>query len=81
MSVCFSNLLPNAEYSNLLIVSAFSNKHSSGKTSLPIKNSYLPIFLDDKAEILVVFFIYTEMSFISLRFVINCFDFLPNSHF
>ena len=33
------------------IVAAFSSKYS-GKTSLPVKNSYLLTFPDDKAEIL-----------------------------
>ena len=36
------------------IVAAFSNSHSSAKTSLPVKNSYLPTFPDDKAKILAV---------------------------
>ena len=54
MSVCFSNTLPNDKYSNLLIVAAFSNKSFSGKTSLPVKNSHLPIFFDDRAQILAV---------------------------
>ena len=52
MSVCFLTFLPNGEYSNLLIVAAFSSKSLSGKTSWPVKNSYLPTFPDDKAEIL-----------------------------
>ena len=51
----FSNWLPNNEYSNLLVIAAFSNKSFSGKTSLPVKNSYLMNFPDDKAEVLVVF--------------------------
>ena len=37
-----------------LILAAFSNKCSSGKTSSPIKNSQLIRFRDDKAEILAV---------------------------
>ena len=49
MSICAFYSLPNGEYSNLWISAAFS-----GKTSLPVKNSYLLIFPDDKAEILVV---------------------------
>ena len=54
MSVfCFKSLL-NAEYSNLLIVAAFSNNPFSGKTSSPIKNKYLPTFPDNKAKILAV---------------------------
>ena len=54
MSVWFFSSLLNDEYSNLLIVPAFSNKSFSGKTSLPVKLSYLPIFSDDKAKILAV---------------------------
>ena len=50
MSVCFSDSLPNGEYSNLLIVAAYSNKFSSGKTSLSVKNSHLPTFYDEEAE-------------------------------
>ena len=45
MLLCFFNLLPNGEY---------SNKSFSGKTSLPVKSSYLPTFPYDKAEILAV---------------------------
>ena len=52
MSVCFFSSLPNGEYLNLLIVAAFSNSPFSGKTSLPVKNSYLLTFLDDKIKIL-----------------------------
>ena len=55
MSVCAFNSLPNGEYSNLFVVAAFSSKSCSGKTSLPVKNSYLLTFPDDKAEILAVF--------------------------
>ena len=53
MSVCVFNSLPNREYSNLLIVEGFSSKSFTGKMSLPVKNSYLLTFLDDK-EILAV---------------------------
>ena len=53
MPVCFVNSLPNGKYSILLIVAAFSSK-SSGKTSLAVKNSNLPTFPDDNAEILAV---------------------------
>ena len=55
MSVCFFNSLPNSKYSNLLIVAAFSNNSFSSKTSFPVKNLYLPVFPDDKAEILAVY--------------------------
>ena len=34
-----------------LILCPFSSKSFSGKTSLPVKNSYLPRFADGKAEI------------------------------
>ena len=54
MSVCFYNSLPNGEYSNLLILASFSNKSFAVKTSSPVKNFYLPTFLDDNAEILAV---------------------------
>ena len=49
MSVCAFSYLPKSEYSNLFIVATFS-----GKTSLPVKTSYLLIFPDEKAEILAV---------------------------
>ena len=55
MSLCAFNSLPNREYSNLSIVAAFSSKSFSGKTSLPVRNSYLLTFSDDKAEILAVY--------------------------
>ena len=55
MSVCAFNYLSNEEYSDLFIVVAFSSKSFSGKTSLPVKNSYLLTFPDDKAEILAVY--------------------------
>ena len=48
MSVCYFNSLPNGKYSNLFIVAAFSGKSFSGKTSSPVKNSYLLTFPDDK---------------------------------
>ena len=47
--------LPNGKNSNILIIVAFSNSPFSRKTSSPTKNSCLPIFLDDKAEILTAF--------------------------
>ena len=50
MSGCAFNFLPKGEYSNLFIVAAFSSKSFSGKTSFPVKNSYLLTFPDDKAE-------------------------------
>ena len=49
--------MSNGEYSNLLIVAAFSNKSFSSK------NSYLPTFPDDKAEILAVFLNHIELCF------------------
>ena len=54
MSIFFSNSLTKSEYSNLLIVEAFSYGPFSIKTLSPIKNSYLLTFPDDKAEISVV---------------------------
>ena len=52
MSVCAFNSLPNGEYSNLFIVADFSNNSYSGKTSLPVKNSYLVTFPDGKLDFL-----------------------------
>ena len=54
MSVCDFNALPNGEYSNLFNATAFPSKCFSGKTPLPVKNSYLLNFLDDKVEILAI---------------------------
>ena len=54
MSVRFFNPLPSGEYSNLSLAAAFYNKTFSGKTYLPVTNSYLPTFPDDKVEILAV---------------------------
>ena len=54
MSICAFNSLPNGEYSNIFNATAFSNWSLSGKTSLPVKNSYLLTFPDDNAEILEV---------------------------
>ena len=54
MSVCGLNSLPKGKYSNLFIVAAFPSKCLAGKTSLPVKNSYLLTFLDDKADTLAV---------------------------
>ena len=51
MLVRFVNSLPNGEYSNLLIVAAFSDKSFSGKTSSLVKNLYLIIFPDDRTEL------------------------------
>ena len=54
MSIYFFNSKLNGKYSNLLIVGAISNKSFSIKKSSLVKNSYLPTFTDDKAEILDV---------------------------
>ena len=54
MSVCVFHSLSKGEYSNLYIFAVFCNKFSSGKTSFPVKNSYLLTFPDGKAEILAV---------------------------
>ena len=50
MSVCFFNSQPHGEYSNLLIGAAFSKKSFFGKAFLPVKNSYILTFPDDKAK-------------------------------
>ena len=54
MSVCVSYSLPNGEYPKLLIVADFSSMSFSGKTSSPVKNSYLSSFPDYNTEILAV---------------------------
>ena len=54
MSVCVFYSFPKGEYSDLFNVAAFSSKSFPVKTSLPVKNSYLLTFPDDKAEIVVV---------------------------
>ena len=54
MPICAFNSLPKDKYLNFFIVATFSSKSFSGKTSLPIKNSFLLTFPDDKAEILAV---------------------------
>ena len=48
MSVCPFNSFPKSKYSNLFIVEAFYNRSFSGKTSFPLKNSYLITFTDNK---------------------------------
>ena len=45
---------PNGKYSNLLIVTAFSNL-LSGKAFSPVKNWYFPTFPDYKADIFAIF--------------------------
>ena len=52
--VWFFNSLPDKEYSNLLIAEAFYSKSFSVYTSLPVKNSNLLTFPDDKAAISAV---------------------------
>ena len=54
MSVRAFNSLSNEEYSNLFIVAAFPSNSFSGKTSWPVKNSYLLTYPNDKAAILAV---------------------------
>ena len=54
MLVRFVNSLPTGEFSNLLIVAAFSDKSFSVKTSSLVKNLYLIIFPDDRTESLAV---------------------------
>ena len=51
MSTCAFNSLSKGEYSNLFIVAASFNRSFSGKTFLPVRNSYLQTFPDNKAEI------------------------------
>ena len=49
-----TNYLSNDEYSNLLIIEAFTKKYFSSKTSSPVKHSYLLAFPDDKSETVAV---------------------------
>ena len=53
MSVCAFNSLPKGEYSNIFTVAAFCSKSFSGKTSLPVRHSYLLTFPNDKADYLM----------------------------
>ena len=54
MLVCAFSSLPNGEYLKIFISEAFATNLYYDKTSSPAKNSYLPVFPDDKAEILAV---------------------------
>ena len=54
MLVCAFHSLSKSKYSNLFNVVTFSNKSFSGKTSSPVKSSYLLTFPEDKADILAV---------------------------
>ena len=53
MILFFCNVIlqTNDKYWNLLLLAAFSTKSFFSKTPLPFKNSYLPTFPDNKAEI------------------------------
>ena len=73
MSACFFNSLP-------LIVAAFSSKSFFDKTSLPVENSCLLTYPRDKAEILA-FYPSIVLRFVLLDIVIDCFNFLTNTHF
>ena len=46
--------MPHGEYSNLVILAVFSSKSFSGQIYLPVKNSYLLTFPDDKTGIFSV---------------------------
>ena len=63
-------------FQQLFLASLFSSK-----TSLPVKNSSLLTFRDDKAETLAVCWNNLFLSFVLPDFVINYFSFLTNSHF
>ena len=64
---------------NILITATFSNSPFSGKTSSPVKYSYLPTFPKDKTKTLTVFYInHIELCFALFSY---CFYFLANSHF
>ena len=54
MLVCSVYSFSYNKYSNLFNTTALSSKSFSGKTSLPVKNSYLLTFPDDKADFLPV---------------------------
>ena len=75
MSAYFFNLVTNSEYSNLLIVAAFS-LFIFGKISLAVKNSYIPTFTDDEAKILP--FVY--LNCIELYFDQFCYQLFLFSH-
>ena len=83
MSVCVFHSLSKDKYSNLFIVAAFSNVYFSGKISLPVKNSYLLTFSDDKAETFCqkqfVYLSPIELCFV--RFCYRLFQFFTNSQF
>ena len=70
MSVYLFNSLSDDEYSNFLIVAAFSNGPFSDKTFSPVNNSYLLTFPDDKAEFLAV-----RLNHIEIWFVRFCYQF------
>ena len=45
------NSSPDRKYFNCLILAAFSKNYFYVKTSVTVKNSYLPTYPDDKAEV------------------------------
>ena len=63
------------------IPAVFSSKSFSGKTFLPVKNSYLLTFADDTTEILAACPFKSHRALFLLDFVNDCFDFLTNTHF
>ena len=71
MSVCDFNSSSKGKYSICFVVAVFCSKSFSEETSFPVRNSYLLIFPDNKAEILSVslsksFFFNVELSFAQL---------------
>ena len=71
MFVCFSNLLPHGEYSDLLVVAAFPNKSFSCKISSVVKKLCLTKIPDDETGILGVYllsFFYSILLLIILVF-------------
>ena len=70
MSVCAFNSLPDGEHSYLFIVAAFSNKYFPVKRFLPVNNSYLLAFPDDKAKIQVLEFNSYFFSFINKQLIL-----------
>ena len=74
-SVCFSNLLTNGDYSDLLTAGAFSDNYFSDKTYLLVTNSDILIFPDDKAEILAIYLSKSYWDFFCYIFL-----WITNSH-
>ena len=73
--------LPNGEYSNPFIATAFSSKSFSGKRYLPVKNLYWLIFPDGKAVVLAVYLSKLYQALFCTILLPVLFNFLTNTHF